>query len=625
MTEPIFKIGCEGISLQERLGDSEFRFLGNTRIVIPPNMKRWILSLIPIVLWPLIIVIRGFYLAPINNENVFIFLWNNRTISCIVCIFSYFATIYFFFRSSLTEPGIIPKQYIDDLKHFEKPRWFFEFKFDGKSEIVQRCPSCRTYRFPRSSHGFGSCIQRFDHICPWLGTIIGIRNYYFFNAFNISLTAFLICIYWLLSSYLGFMGFVPFDFDVKYLFEVINCILLLGVLWFPVALLFFHLFLCYSGQTTREFLKDIPGEKSIGNLLNIFKLSVPTSLLFEDNCGPIIEPVFPKKVAEITKKDVNELKETNIFTDIESYVFGDRFDDSTTIDPSENVKIIEDGSQKDLSTKNIFDEDIGNDDECDDEDELQDDIPLNIIISSKPIIDEFPSKVHEITVREYEHIDFHQAIFKGDLKLIEDYIIRGFNVNEKNQGETSLYQAIFYGYFDLVELILDHGADVNLCNDNGTSPLYISCQEGHIEVAKMLLDHGADVNLCNDSGTSPLYISCQEGHIEVAKMLLDHGADISLCNNKGASPLYVSCYFGHLDVANMLLDSGADVNLCNEEGYSSLFISCQEGHLDIVKMLLEYGADKSCCDMDEDLLFSDGCKTDVLGDNEKIELSIDFN
>ena len=39
----------------------------------------------------------------------------------------------------------------------------------------------------------------------------------------------------------------------------------------------------------------------------------------------------------------------------------------------------------------------------------------------------------------------------------------------------------------------------------------------------VLTDGGADANTAMDDGTSPLYIACQNGHTEAARVLLNQG------------------------------------------------------------------------------------------------------
>jgi ankyrin repeat protein len=61
------------------------------------------------------------------------------------------------------------------------------------------------------------------------------------------------------------------------------------------------------------------------------------------------------------------------------------------------------------------------------------------------------------------------------------------------------------------------------CRDDGTSPLYIACQNGHLDIVLQLLDKkvNTDVNKCTNDDASPLYIACQNGHLDIVLQLLD--------------------------------------------------------------------------------------------------------
>eukprot|EP00105_Crassostrea_gigas_P036826 XP_019920974.1 PREDICTED: uncharacterized protein LOC105323896 [Crassostrea gigas] len=129
-------------------------------------------------------------------------------------------------------------------------------------------------------------------------------------------------------------------------------------------------------------------------------------------------------------------------------------------------------------------------------------------------------------------------------KLFVELIKRGVKVNEKTDsygGCTPLLLAAGYntenGDYNhresgaerrdkTVQLLLSNGADINLCNEDGYSPLYIACQTGHDSTVQLLLSNGADINLCTKNGTSPLYIACQNGHDSTKQLLQSNKAEI---------------------------------------------------------------------------------------------------
>jgi ankyrin repeat protein len=51
---------------------------------------------------------------------------------------------------------------------------------------------------------------------------------------------------------------------------------------------------------------------------------------------------------------------------------------------------------------------------------------------------------------------------------------------------------------------------------------HVACQEGYSQIVSKLLEHNGDVNRCNNDGMSPLYLACQEGHLQVVCTLLEH-------------------------------------------------------------------------------------------------------
>lgn len=117
----------------------------------------------------------------------------------------------------------------------------------------------------------------------------------------------------------------------------------------------------------------------------------------------------------------------------------------------------------------------------------------------------------------------------------------------------------------IVQTLLRNNADINLCSEDGTSPLHIACVNGHDSTVQLLLIHEAIINLCDEKGASPLHMACQNGHASIVQLLLENKADINLCMKKGTSPFQIAYKNGHASTVQLLLKNGADKNLCEEE------------------------------------------------------------
>ncbi|XP_071179539.1 uncharacterized protein [Mytilus edulis] len=169
-----------------------------------------------------------------------------------------------------------------------------------------------------------------------------------------------------------------------------------------------------------------------------------------------------------------------------------------------------------------------------------------------------------------------------------------------SDGSSAIYIASQQGHVDVIKELLQHAAKVNKCKNNGASPLYIASEIGHVNVVKELLQHSATVTLCDNDGVSPLYIASQNGNVDVVIELLKHSAELNLCDNNGVSPLSIACQEGHVNVVQKLLKHSADVNLCDNDGISPLTIASQNGHVEVVKELLQHSADVKQCDNDVD-------------------------
>lgn len=89
----------------------------------------------------------------------------------------------------------------------------------------------------------------------------------------------------------------------------------------------------------------------------------------------------------------------------------------------------------------------------------------------------------------------------------------------------SLIYAAKYGDVNVVKFLVEKcNADVNMLDENHTTPLHIAAIEGNYEVVKYLAEHGADLNTRDIEGYTPLMNATIEGNFEIVRLLILKGA-----------------------------------------------------------------------------------------------------
>ena len=110
------------------------------------------------------------------------------------------------------------------------------------------------------------------------------------------------------------------------------------------------------------------------------------------------------------------------------------------------------------------------------------------------------------TKPEPPEMDLHTATFLGDLKVIEQHITAGSDLNEREPsvGSTALISASVFGRTEVVRILIEAGADVNLQNQQGSTALHSAAFLCRTEIVKMLLENGARKDFTNIFGSTPL-------------------------------------------------------------------------------------------------------------------------
>ncbi|XP_020292309.1 palmitoyltransferase ZDHHC9 isoform X2 [Pseudomyrmex gracilis] len=179
------------------------------------------------------------------------------------------------FRTSFSDPGVIPRATPDEAAYIEKqievpnddnsktyrpPPRTKEVLIKGQPVKLKYCFTCKIFRPPRASHCSlcDNCVERFDHHCPWVGNCVGRRNYRYFYAFIVSLAFLCVFIFICAITHL-----ILLTKDNKPFLEAMRlspASVIVGVIcffsvWSILGLAGFHTYLTSSNQTTNEDIK----------------------------------------------------------------------------------------------------------------------------------------------------------------------------------------------------------------------------------------------------------------------------------------------------------------------------------------------------------------------------------
>ncbi|AIF80630.1 pfs, nacht and ankyrin domain protein [endosymbiont of Acanthamoeba sp. UWC8] len=127
-------------------------------------------------------------------------------------------------------------------------------------------------------------------------------------------------------------------------------------------------------------------------------------------------------------------------------------------------------------------------------------------------------------------------MLNSERKEIIEYLLQsGAKIDEDIGLDTLLHRAVNNledsnledkDTIDIIEILLRNNADVNARDGHsGYAPLHYAAENPYgKEMAEILLNYGADVDIKDNNGSSPLDLAFEKGNYELFKLLILHGA-----------------------------------------------------------------------------------------------------
>ena len=201
---------------------------------------------------------------------------------------------------------------------------------------------------------------------------------------------------------------------------------------------------------------------------------------------------------------------------------------------------------------------------------------------------------------DYE-IKFLDAAIKGDIKMIEQMLQAGIDVNawddrKMPKNRTALMHAAANGHLEAVELLLKSGAKLEAkdkgagCDwPGGNTALILAIVNKHVPVANRLLDVGANPKT-KGGGTTAIRAAVEIGNFDLVKRLSELGADPEEYSTDKISAVLSSILGNHKEILEFFLNNGANANAKTPGEASLIEIAVHEGNLEICKLLFRFGS-----------------------------------
>ncbi|KRX02940.1 Ankyrin repeat-containing domain [Pseudocohnilembus persalinus] len=148
-------------------------------------------------------------------------------------------------------------------------------------------------------------------------------------------------------------------------------------------------------------------------------------------------------------------------------------------------------------------------------------------------------------------------------------------------------------WLDLNELNLDHETNKPKGRLTNKSVQYLSstelsffqsCASRNLSKIRFYLKQGININILDEERTSPLHIAARHGSYQIVQELLNSGANTDITDIGGWTPLHIAVFFQRNQIVNLLLMHRCNKYIKNRDGQTPFDLIRDQKTMDVFLM-----------------------------------------
>ncbi|KAG5767625.1 hypothetical protein H9Q72_004619 [Fusarium xylarioides] len=193
----------------------------------------------------------------------------------------------------------------------------------------------------------------------------------------------------------------------------------------------------------------------------------------------------------------------------------------------------------------------------------------------EPTPNRFLHKIHDLLV--HVSLNSKQQV-EEDLETL---------VNNIWEGTTAIHYAAAQPGAAL-EVLLPFTRNLDLPDNDGSTPLILAAVRGHCRSVRALLKAGAKVDAVDPWNQTALFTAVDVGAVDVVRTLLEFGADPNISSIDGHSPLVLATGKNSSEMVELLLEFSADPDAPTFDGKPVPFLASWMGSTDALEILVQH-------------------------------------